>query len=210
MSQRVGGDWLTQGAFPKWKAVPQSALHRTCGGDLALNIEPGVPSIARNGRQRGAVPSPPHHHTPCTRTRPTRIDAYTARAPAYQSSSMVETSADNPGNALQATREEPYTKVQGRAIDKWPYPTFQPVTTTAELLSSRRLSQMTPAFTADPDVAPCGRHQRRHQRKGVTGGILYVPSVPLLLLHWCSGEQHENLTINECANLMSVVPLIIW
>ncbi|KAF9232055.1 hypothetical protein BU15DRAFT_67818, partial [Melanogaster broomeanus] len=176
MSQRVGGDQLTQGAFPKWQAFPRSALHRTCGGDLALSGGTSSPAYPRshemdvaNGmegwgphgprRKRGEscpaflpVPSPPHHHTPCTRTPPTaRIDA-----------------PDNPGSALQATREEPYTKDElkslkkrdlvalvTRQIDKWPYPTFQPATTTAELLRSLLLNpvvRFTKTITNDAGV----------------------------------------------------------
>ncbi|KAF9232049.1 hypothetical protein BU15DRAFT_81677 [Melanogaster broomeanus] len=48
MSQRVGGDQLTQGAFPKWQAFPRSALHRTCGGDLALSGGTSSPAYPRS------------------------------------------------------------------------------------------------------------------------------------------------------------------
>ncbi|KAF9232051.1 hypothetical protein BU15DRAFT_81679 [Melanogaster broomeanus] len=81
---------------------------------------------------------------------------------------MVENSADNPGSALQATREEPYTKDElkslkkrdlvalvTRQIDKWPYPTFQPATTTAELLRSLLLNpvvRFTKTITNDAGV----------------------------------------------------------
>ncbi|KAF9237432.1 hypothetical protein BU15DRAFT_75972 [Melanogaster broomeanus] len=174
MSQRVGGDRLTQGAFPKWKGLPRSALHRTCGGDLALSggtSSPGYPRShemdVANGTEgwgphdlaerggRAAPLSSPFHHLPII-------------TPSYQSSNMVESSADNPGNALQATREEPYTKDElkslkkqdlvalvTRQIDKWPYPMFQPATTTAELLRSLLLNpvvRFTKTITNDAGV----------------------------------------------------------
>ncbi|KAF9230297.1 hypothetical protein BU15DRAFT_83815, partial [Melanogaster broomeanus] len=114
-----------------------------------------------------SITSPPSHpmhpHSPHSDRR-----TYTAHAPAYQSSNMVESSADNPGNALQATREEPYTKDElkslkkqdlvalvTRQIDKWPYPTFQPATTTAELLRSLLLNpivRFTKTITNDAGV----------------------------------------------------------